>query len=83
MHYICLKLKTNITMSKRTKKSINYNQDVIKALSEEFGVSPTFVRMSVKKEKHSLTAQTIEKKYKELVSATTKAIENFKANPVN
>jgi hypothetical protein len=50
-------------------------------LSEEFGVSATFVRQSVRKEKHSLTAQTIEKKYRELAGASLKAIQEFKNNP--
>lgn len=68
-------------MCKPTKKRITYNLDVVKALSEEFEVSTTFVRQAVRKEKHSLTAQTIEKKYRELSSASLKAIEEFKANP--
>jgi hypothetical protein len=68
-------------MCKSIKKRMNYNQEAIKALSDEFGVSTTFVRQSIRKDKHSLTAQTIEKKYKELVSATLKAVADFKANP--
>jgi hypothetical protein len=55
--------------------------DVVKALSDEFEVSTTFVRQSVRKEKHSLTAQNIEKKYRELASASLNAIKNFKENP--
>ncbi len=68
-------------MSKRTKKNISYNQEVIKVLSEEFEVSKTFIRMCVKKEKHSLTAQNIEKKYRELTNQSMKVIEKFKSNP--
>jgi hypothetical protein len=68
-------------MDKRTKKRLTYNTAVVKALSEEFGVSATFVRQSVRKEKHSLTAQTIEKKYRELAGASLKAIQEFKNNP--
>ena len=68
-------------MSKRTKKNNSYNIEVVNALSEEFGVSTTFVRQSIKKEKHSLTAQTIEKKYRELAGASSKAVQEFKSNP--
>lgn len=69
-------------MNKPTKKRLTYNTDVVKALSEEFGVSTTFVRQCVRKEKHSLTAQTIEKKYRELAGASLRAIKNFKNNPL-
>ena len=68
-------------MSKRTKKNNTYNLEVVKALSQEFEVSTQFVRQCIRKEKHSLTAQTIEKKYNELASASLKAIKNFKENP--
>lgn len=70
-------------MSKRTKKNNSYNIDVVNVLAVEYGVSTTFVRASLRKEKHSLTAQTIEKKYREMVSATSQAIEKFKKNPIN
>lgn len=65
-------------MDKPTKKRQTYNIAVVKALSEEFEVSEYFVRESVRKNKHSRTAQTIEKKYRELAGASLKAIENFK-----
>lgn len=68
-------------MNKPTKKRLTYNTAVLKALSEEFGVSTTFVRQCVRKEKHSLTAQTIEKKYKELAGASLNAIQKFKDAP--
>lgn len=68
-------------MDKSIKKRLSYNTEVVKALSEEFGVSTTFVRQAIRKDKHSLTAQTIEKKYKELAGASLRAVENFKKNP--
>lgn len=68
-------------MNKRTKKYMTYNQEVVKALSDEYGVSTTFVRQAIRKDKHSLTAQTIEKKYRELSAVSAKAIEKFKSNP--
>lgn len=68
-------------MNKPTKKRETYNTAVVKALSEEFGVSTTFVRQSIRKDKHSLTAQTIEKKYRQLAGASLKAIQEFKNNP--
>lgn len=70
-------------MNKPTKKRLTYNTAVLKALSEEFGVSTTFVRLSIKKEKHSLTAQTIEKKYRELAGASLNAIKKFKEDPTS
>lgn len=69
-------------MNKRTKKRHSYNPAVIKALSEEFEVTPTFVRQCVRKERHSDAAQAIEKKYRELAGASLKAIEKFKNNPL-
>lgn len=69
-------------MDKSIKKRLSYNTEVVKALSEEFGVSTTFVRQAIRKDKHSLTAQTIEKKYKELAGASLRAVENFKKNPI-
>lgn len=68
-------------MDKPTKKRLTYNTAVIKALAEEFEVSEYFVRLAVRKEKHSRTAQTIEKKYRELAGASLKAIKEFKNNP--
>lgn len=68
-------------MSKRTKKNMTYNLDVVNALSKEYEVSTTFVRQAIRKEKHSLTAQTIEKKYRELTAPSAKAIKEFIANP--
>ncbi len=69
-------------MSKRTKKNMSYNTKAVEALANEFEVSTYFVRESIKKNKHSKTAQTIEKKYKELVNPSDKAIQEFKSNPV-
>lgn len=70
-------------MSKPTKKRMTYNTEVVKALSDEFEVSTQFVRQCVRKEKHSLTAQNIEKKYRELAGASSKAVKDFKNNPTN
>ncbi len=69
-------------MDKPTKKRNTYNTEVIKTLSDEYRVSTRFVRMSVNKEKDSLTADTIRKKYFEMVSPTKQAIENFKKQPI-
>jgi hypothetical protein len=70
-------------MSKPTKKRQTYNTEVVKALSQEFEVSTQFVRQCIRKEKHSLTAQNIEKKYREIAGASAKAIEKFKSNPTH
>ncbi|MGV4413838.1 MULTISPECIES: hypothetical protein [Chryseobacterium group] len=69
-------------MDKPTKKRQSYNTAVVNILSEEFGVSTQFVRQCIRKEKHSLTAETIRKKYHELANPSIKAIENFKNQPI-
>ena len=70
-------------MSKRTKKNNNYNIDILNALENEFGLTKQFIRQCIRKEKHSTTAQTIEKKYRQLLAETKEPINKFKANPVN
>ncbi|PWN62278.1 hypothetical protein [Chryseobacterium oncorhynchi] len=65
-------------MSKPTKKRQSYNTDILNVLSEEFEVSTRFVRMSIRKEKQSRTADNIRKKYYEMIKPTQDAIEQFK-----
>lgn len=69
-------------MNKPTKKRQAYNTEAVHALSEEFEVSTQFVRQCIRNEKHSLTAETIKKKYKELTAPSKNAIKNFKNNPL-
>ncbi|SKB63377.1 hypothetical protein SAMN05660477_00381 [Soonwooa buanensis] len=69
-------------MDKPTKKRQSYNTAVVNIISEEFGVSTQFVRQCIRKEKHSLTAETIRNKYHELANPSIKAIENFKNQPI-
>ncbi len=69
-------------MSKSTKKRRSYNTDVIKALSAEYEVSEQFVRQAIRKDKTSLTAESINKKYFQLIKPTEKAIKKFKRNPI-
>jgi hypothetical protein len=59
-------------------KRPTYNPAAITALSEEFEVSTTFVRQSIRKEKHSRTAQNIEKKYHEINNASLQKIKELK-----
>lgn len=65
-------------MDKPTKKRQTYNTAVVKALAEEFEVSTYFVRECIRKQKHSRTAQNIEKKYHEMANATLQKIKEFK-----
>ncbi|KMQ69070.1 hypothetical protein [Chryseobacterium koreense] len=67
---------------KPTKKRQSYNTEIINAISVEFGVSTQFVRQCIRKEKHSLTADTIAKKYHELCNPTKQALQHFKNNPI-
>lgn len=69
-------------MNKPTKKRQTYNQDVIKAICAEFEVSTQFVRQCIRKEKHSLTADNIRKKYNTMANATLNEIKKFKSNPI-
>lgn len=69
-------------MDKPTKKRQTYNVAVINALAEEFEVSTQFVRQCIRKEKHSMTAENIRKKYHALANATLNAIKKFKSNPI-
>lgn len=65
-------------MNKETKKRNNYNTEILKAVAAEFVVTEQFVRQCIRKEKKSLTADTIRKKYYELANPSIKALENFK-----
>ncbi|QIY83369.1 hypothetical protein HER18_07430 [Chryseobacterium sp. NEB161] len=69
-------------MNKPTKKRNVYNTDIVNVLSNEFEVSTRFVRMSINKDKTSLTAETIRKKYYELANPSLKAVEDFKKQPI-
>lgn len=65
-------------MDKPTKKRQTYNTAVVNALADEFEVTTRFVRQCINKEKHSRTAQNIEKKYHEMANATLQKIKEFK-----
>ena len=75
-------MKTKVAMDKPTKKRQTYNAEVIKAISEEYCVTKQFVRQCIRKEKHSLTADTIRKKYIQMNRATEQAIKEFKQKPL-
>lgn len=77
--YICFVIETKNTMAKNTKKRHTYNTAVIKVLSEEFNVSEQFVRQCIRKEKHSITAQKIEKHYRIMANASLQKIKEFKS----
>jgi hypothetical protein len=64
------------------KKSLSYNAAVIKALIEEFEVTGTFIRQCIRKERHSRTAQNIEKKYHEMANATLLKVKQFKQQQI-
>lgn len=76
--YLCNIIEANKAMSKSKKKRQNFNTAVIKALSQEYSLSEQFIRQCIRKERHSLTAETIRKKYHEMANATLQKIEEFK-----
>lgn len=62
-------------MSENTKNTrTNYNNDIIRVLSERYGVSYHFIRMSIRGERHSLTSESILKDYKEMNTAVTNTL---------
>ena len=65
-------------MNKPTKKRQTYNTEAVKVLADEFGVTPQFVRQCIHKEKYSLTADAIRKKYYELAGPSERAINDFR-----
>jgi len=64
--------ETNQTMSKSTKKYNKFNSLVINTLSEKHGFTKQFIRQCLRKDRNSLTSDTIRKEYKQLV----KKVEN-------
>ncbi|MDV2447784.1 hypothetical protein CMU93_09770 [Elizabethkingia anophelis] len=67
-------------MDKPTKKRQNYNTEAVKVLAKEFGVTVQYVRQCIRKEKYSLTADAIRKKYYELADPSSKAINDFRTD---
>lgn len=65
-------------MNKSTKKRIIYNTEVVKGLAKTYGVTESFVQLSIRKERHSDRAIEIEKEYHKIASASLKALEKFK-----
>lgn len=80
--FLCFIIETKKTMDKPTKKRQSYNTEILTAVSEEYGVTTQFVRQCIRKEKHSLTADTIRAKYHELCGPSKKALEQYKIKPV-
>ena len=79
---LCFIIETKKTMDKPTKKRESYNTEILNAISTEYGVTTQFVRQCIRKEKHSLTADTIRKKYNELNNPSKQALQEFKNNPI-
>lgn len=65
-------------MDKETKKRLSYNTEIIKALSEAYGLSEFFIRESIRGVKKSLTADTIRGKYNEINNASLQKLAEFK-----
>ena len=61
----------------KVKSRNNYNQDFINALSEKYGVSLYFVRLSIRGERTSRTSESIKKEYAELMQPVKKQVEEF------
>lgn len=58
--------ETNRAMNKSKQKQHKYNTAVVSRLAEKFGVTPQFVRMSIRGDRDSETSTTIKKEYKAL-----------------
>lgn len=62
----------------KVKSRNNYNQDFINALSEKYGVSTYFVRLSIRGERTSRTSESIKKEYASLMQPVKKQVEEFR-----
>lgn len=62
----------------KTKKRINFNEDIVHALVVKYGVTAHFVRMSIRGDRKSLTSDCIVKDYKKMTVAAKQAVEQFK-----
>ncbi|MCC4211386.1 hypothetical protein [Leeuwenhoekiella parthenopeia] len=63
-------------MSKSTKKSQSYNEDILIALEKKYGVGKTFIRACIRGDRDGLLPDTISKEYKKADNAAKKAIED-------
>ncbi len=61
-------------MCKPTKKNNNFNDVVVDKLSKSFGLTKHFIRMCLRGDRTSQTADTIVKEYKRLVKQVEKAL---------
>ncbi len=59
-------------MNKRTKKNQKFNSQVINTLIKKHGFTGYYIRQCLKRERNSLTSDTIRKEYSQLV----KKVEN-------
>lgn len=51
----------------KTKKRYVYNQEILEALSEKYGLSKYYIRECVSGKRNSLTSDQLQKEYKKLV----------------
>jgi len=65
-------------MDKPTTKKQNYNQDILKALSEKFGFSVDYIRKSLRGDRTGIMPDKIIAEYKILFKALDSTIINFK-----
>lgn len=71
-------------MNKHSKKSQSYNEDILNALSEKYGLSKVFIRASIRGDRTSATSETVKKEYNALLAETLKAIKkNIKSDNNN
>lgn len=61
-------------MNKSTTKRQNYNTQVVERIAKKWGVTTRFVRMALKGDRDSETAETIKKDYKRLVKEVNNII---------
>lgn len=69
-------------MSKRTKKRINFNPDILNLLKDRYDFSIDYIRKSLRGDRVGIMPDTLIKEYKELEAAAKKALQE-KANNLN
>lgn len=62
-------------MSKSTKKSQSYNEDILNVLEKKYGVTKMFIRASIKGDRKSTTSDSIKRDYKKMLSISRNAIK--------
>lgn len=68
--------RQNMNTGKRTKKRNNYNEEILTSLAEKYGFSVDYIRKCLRDDRKGVMPDIVKKEYKELESASSKAIQS-------